>query len=77
MSTTTQPANPAVAAAVDSIVAIADAIKALGTVPAGTLYTHVMTHLSFEQFERITGILQKAGIIRRDPYHQLHWNLPA
>lgn len=56
-------------------IAIAEAIQALGEVPAGHLYAHVMGHMSYEAFERILGALVSAGVVSRKN-HLLTWTGP-
>lgn len=52
--------------------AIAEAIRELGTVPAGTLYAHLMSKFSIQQFDAIIAILVKAGLVSNIG-HQLRW----
>jgi hypothetical protein len=59
-----------------TVAAVAEAIRELGTVPSGTLYAHLMSKLSLEQFQAIVDILVKAELIS-DTRHQLRWIGPA
>jgi len=61
-------------AALITLQAVADAIRELGEVPAGHLYGAVMGHLSFEQFQKVVGLLVKAGLVRREPGDLLVWS---
>jgi hypothetical protein len=73
MNPTATPTRTEVNAAIETIKAIADTIRELGQVPAGTLYAHLMSRMSLEQFEKIIGVLVNAGLVRRDQTHMLHW----
>jgi hypothetical protein len=57
----------------ETIRAIADAIRELGTVPAGTIYAVVMGKISLEAFEKILGILKGAQLIEQDQSSLLRW----
>lgn len=63
-----------VSAAINTIKAIADAIKGLGTVQSGVLYANVMNHLSLQEYERIIQILVDSEIITKKN-HELKWNM--
>jgi len=69
--------NEKVSAAVRAVAAIAEAIRELGQVPAGHLYAKLMGSMSLDQFEKIISILVKAGLVKRDASHLLHWVGPA
>lgn len=73
MSETTVSRSARVAAAVNAVKAIADAIRELGQVPAGQLYAIVCGHFSLGDFDAIIGILCRAGLVKRDPSGLLHW----
>jgi hypothetical protein len=60
-------------AGVSAAVAIADTIRELGEVPAGTLYAALMTRMSLETFEQFIAILVKADLVKRDGSHLLRW----
>ncbi len=53
--------------------AVADAIRALGTVPSGHLYARVMEHVSQDQFDSILARLKGAGLVVEDQSHLLRW----
>lgn len=59
-------------AAINAIAAVAEAIRALGTVPSGHLYAQVMGHLSLESFEGIIRTLVRAGLVRESS-NELTW----
>jgi len=64
-----------VAAAINMVKAVADAIKDLGRVPSGTLYAALMpSGIAIDEYNGIIGILKRASIIREE-YHELVWNL--
>ena len=65
-----------VRATVQTIKAVADAIKELKTAISGHLYAVMMPYCSLEQFQKIIGILERAQLItvRGDI---LTWNLNA
>ena len=48
------------------IVAVADAIKALGSIPSGHLYARLMPHMSLEAYQAIIGVLKQAKTRRGD-----------
>lgn len=52
---------------------VAEAIEALGSVPAGHLYARVMQHLSYNSFEAVISLLVGQGKVRRQPSHLLTW----
>jgi hypothetical protein len=61
------------AAALAVAKAVAEAIRELGSVPAGHLYAVLMARMSLETFEKIVGALVGAGLVRRDGSHLLTW----
>lgn len=73
MQTTLENATAGIKKAFAVTVAVAEAIRDLGQVPAGHAYAHVMAYLSLEQFEAIIAVLVKQGLVRRDPSHLLTW----
>lgn len=75
--TAPEPGAKLAAAATGIILALAEAIRSLGSVPAGTLYAHVMGKLSLEEFDRIVLTLCNAGVVERTPAHVLNWKGPA
>lgn len=62
-----------VTAYIQTVRAIADAIKEMGSVPAGTIYATVMSVMGLPAFERIIGTLTSAKLVKRDPSGMLHW----
>ena len=55
-----------------TVKAIAEAIRDLGSVPSGHLYARVMGVLSLDQYNQIIGILKRQGLIE-ESYHELKW----
>lgn len=53
--------------------AVADAIKALGEVPSGHLYAHLMGKLDLAAYTRIIDILKSAKLVSEDGFHLLRW----
>lgn len=66
-----------VTAYINTVRAVADAIRELKQVPAGHLYAQVMGMMSEDAFERIIGTLTGAGLVARDQSHLLRWVGPA
>jgi len=64
-------------AAVGAVLAIADCIRALGSVPSGHLYARLMGHMSLETYEAVIGLLVEAGKVRRRSNHLLEWIGPG
>jgi len=54
-------------------IAIAGAIKELGSVPSGHLYARLMDQMSLATYEKIVGALIGAGLVRKEPSHLLVW----
>ena len=61
------------AAGLEVIRAIADAIRELRSVPSGHLYAQVMARLAFPEYEKVIGILKGAGLVRESNDHLLTW----
>ena len=55
------------------VVAVAETIKELGSVPSGHLYARLMGHMSLETYEGIIGVLVREGMVRQEPSHLLVW----
>lgn len=64
--------SPAQAAA-GAILAIAECIRSLGSIPSGHLYARLMGHMSLETYEAFIGILIETGKVHRHPSHLLEW----
>jgi hypothetical protein len=63
-------------AAIQALAALAEAIRELKRVPAGTLYAHLMGVMSLESFEAAIDRLVKSGLVRREASHELVWTGP-
>jgi transcriptional regulator CtsR len=63
-----------VSAAINTIKAIADAIRDLETVQSGVLYARVMNYLSLQEYEHVIQILVDGEIITKKN-HELKWNM--
>lgn len=50
-------------AAVQTIMAVADAIKELGSVPSGRLYANLVGMMELSTYQTIIGILKKTKLI--------------
>lgn len=59
-------------AAVETVHAIAETVRELGTVSDGTLYAALMGKLNIGQYQAIIAILVKAGLVSNNG-HQLRW----
>jgi hypothetical protein len=70
MATVTQAQ---LSAGLNTIKAIADAIKELREVPSGHLYARIMSTLDYPSYEKIIGILTRAGLISVSPGHLITW----
>ena len=56
-------------AAVEIMKAVASAVKDLGSIPSGHLYAQLMGKMSLDSYEKMTGALERMGIIRIDGNH--------
>lgn len=59
-------------AALAVILAIAEAIRALGEVPGGELYARLCDKMTISQYETIIGTLKNAGLVSESA-HMLTW----
>jgi hypothetical protein len=62
-------------AALNTIQAVAEAIRSLGSVPSGELYAHVMGQLSFTHYTNVIDILKRTGLVV-EKSHLLTWVEP-
>ena len=62
-----------IAVIVGIIVAVAEAIRELGSVPSGHIYARLMGRMSLETYEGIINVLVRKGIVRRESSHLLVW----
>jgi hypothetical protein len=63
-------------AGLETVRLIAGAIRELGRVPSGHLYARVMGSLSLDQYNKVIGILKKAGLVEETAGHELIWKEP-
>jgi len=56
-----------------AIAAVGTAIKELGTVPSGELYTRLMSYVSINVYNKIIGILENVGAITVDSQNVITW----
>jgi len=61
------------AAGLEVVAAMAETVRELKEVPSGTLYAHVMGQLSLESYEKVIGLLKRAGVVEETPAHLLRW----
>ena len=64
-------------AAANVVLAVADCIRELGTVPSGHLYARLMGQLDIESYQSVIGTLVRAGVVREHPSHLLEWIGPT
>lgn len=64
-------------AAVGIAMAMAEAIRDLGQVPAGHLYAMVCSKVTLQQFDSLIAVLARSGLVRREASHLLVWTGPA
>ena len=55
-----------------TIKAVAEAIKDLGTVPSGHLYARIMHVMSLDEYNQIIAVLKQEGLIEESHY-ELKW----
>ena len=60
-------------AAVSVVLAVADCIRELRTVPSGHLYARLMGHLSIDDYQSVIATLVRAGLVREHQSHLLEW----
>ncbi len=63
------------AAAVKTLIAVAETIRELKRVPAGTLYATLMGTMDLPTFESMVNTLVNTGLVKRDG-HVLAWVEP-
>ena len=64
-----------VAAALEAVRAVADAIRELKRVPSGHLYAQLMPLMDLATYDKIIGTLKGAGLVREE-FHELIWVEP-
>lgn len=75
MQTSTQNriTNAQVTAALAITRAVAEAIRDMGEVPAGTLYAAMMDRMDLATFESLIATLVRSGLVERRNSHLLVW----
>lgn len=78
MNQSAKKADPraAIRAILEAAMAVADAIRELGTVPSGVLYAQVASVLTLDDFLFIVRNLKEAGVVA-ESNHVLRWTGPA
>jgi hypothetical protein len=59
-------------AALATVVAVGEAIKALGRIPSGELYVQLMSRMSLEVYNKVIAMLTKVGAIKVEN-HEIIW----
>lgn len=73
----TPTTNREIAAGLEVIMAVAEAIRVAEQIPAGTLYAMLMGKLTLEQFNKIITTLKNTGLVVEDQSHLLRWVEPC
>lgn len=69
--------NAQAQAATGAVLAVAECIRDLGSVPSGHLYARLTGHMSAESYQSIIAALVRAGLVRQHPNHLLEWIGPS
>jgi hypothetical protein len=64
-------------AAIGVLAALAEVIRAKGSISAGELYAHVCGTLSLETYESAIGLLIRSSLVKREASHLLTWIGPT
>jgi hypothetical protein len=64
-------------AAAGALLALAECIRDLGSVPSGHLCARLKGHMSLETYQKLIGILVQAGMVCQHPNHLLEWTGPG
>lgn len=67
----------AAAGTVRALAALAEAIRYLGSIPAGHLYAHTCGAWSLDTFQALLGVLKRSGLVSEDGFHVLTWTGPT
>jgi hypothetical protein len=60
-------------AAIGVLAALAEVIRAKGSIPSGELYAQVCGALSLQTYESAIGLLVRSSLVTRDATHLLTW----
>ena len=63
-------------AALQTLAAVAQAIRLLGEVPSGQLYAQLVGQLSLSDYDAIIRTLKGASLIEETPAHLIRWTGP-
>ena len=53
--------------------AVAETVRDAGRIPSGHVYAMLVGRISLDGYEKMLGILQRAGLIHRTTTHELVW----
>ncbi len=70
------PTTAELNAALLATLAVAEAIRAVGSVPSGTIYATIMSRVSLDGFQSMIHQLKNAGLVS-EAGHMLTWTGPA
>jgi len=76
MNATVTPSAATVARAIRVTAALAEAIRAVGSVPSGHLYARVVGQMGIDTFTGAIELLKRAGLVE-EKGHELRWIGPA
>lgn len=62
-----------VKAAIGVLAALAEVIRAKGSIPSGELYAQVCGTLSLSTYEGAIGLLVRSDMVKREASHMLTW----
>ncbi len=63
-----EQAKTQVKAAIETVSAVGDAIRELGSVPSGHLYAQVSGHLDLQTYNKIIRILKNADLVKEENF---------
>lgn len=63
-------------AAVEIIMAVAEAIRSLKSVPSGHLYARLMGSMTLDDYQAVIGVLKRTGLVSESA-HLLTWTGPV
>lgn len=69
---TTEQAKTSLKAYLDTVRAVADCIKSVGSIPSGHLYAHLGVCMDLAAYQRVIGHLKAAGLVE-ERHHELFW----
>ena len=55
------------------MIAVAETIREVGECPSGTIYAAIVGRVSLEGYNKILGILTRAGLIVVGQSHMIRW----